>query len=75
MIDVTKSYRTISGKRVIGIKRVTHNSAGRLVTFPIKGSIVVREKPFKATYEIWTDEGICDPVWNNRPELNLVESK
>ena len=71
MIDITKNYQTVSGKRVIGLNRVPRNSAGKLVTFPIKGSVVVREKPFKSVYEIWTDDGICDLVWNSRPQDNL----
>lgn len=73
MIDLTKKYRTASGKRVINLKRVPYNSAGRKVTFSIKGSIILREKPLRVGYQIWTDEGICDPVHNAMSSLNLVE--
>jgi len=49
--------RTRSGKRVINILREPRNSCGSLVTFPIKGSIVEREKPIRLRYQIWTDTG------------------
>lgn len=48
---------TKSGKRIIGMRFRPFNDIGNPVTFPIKGSIVLREKPFKCTYQIWTVEG------------------
>ena len=65
MIDINKTYRTRSGKRVIGLKYVPLNSNGEKVTYPIKGSIIVREKPFKARYQIWSEDGITDVVFKN----------
>ena len=72
-IDPTKEYRTKSGKRVISINIVTHNSCGGKVTYPVKGCIVVREKPWKTDYCIWSADGRYDVVWGNHSELDLVE--
>jgi len=72
MIDVTKKY-TCNGKPVIGLQIVTHNSAGREVTYPVKGSVLVREKPRKLEYRIWSIDGIADVVWGKGH--NLVEVK
>ena len=56
-INVGKEYRTRSGKRVIGLKMVLHNSQGNEVTFPIKGPVIERETPRKTRYAIWTLDG------------------
>lgn len=60
-IDITKPHRTRSGKRVIGLECQLHNSTGDEVTFPIKGTIVVREAttrtPASLRYSIWTLDG------------------
>lgn len=65
--------KTVSGQRVIGLKCIPRNSAGNLVTYPIKGSIVRREKPWKTEYVIWSAKGERDVVFGNRAEDNLVE--
>lgn len=70
MIDVTKRY-TCGGKRVINLQIVTHNSCGERVTYPVKGSVVVREKPLKLDYRIWSLDGEADVVWHKGE--NLVE--
>ena len=62
---------TKDGHKVIGLVNVPLNSAGHRVTFPIKGSIVLREKPFKTQYTIWTDKGEIDPVWHKNNNFNL----
>lgn len=72
MIDITKPVKTRNGKRVLGLARVTHNSAGALVTYPLKGSVVLREKPLKLDYRIWSDDGKYDVVWGNHPEKDLI---
>lgn len=72
MLDITKSIQTKDGKRVIGLKIVEKNGSGQKVTYPLKGSIVVREKPLKLEYCIWTLDGIYDIVFNNHDEMNLV---
>lgn len=71
-IDITKEYKTRDGKRVINLARVDFNSAGHRVTYPIKGTIIVREKPRKTEYAIWSDEGVSDVVWGNHKHRDLV---
>jgi len=73
MIDITKPVTTAKGQRVIGLQRVPCNSEGRKVTYPLKGSVVVCEKPFRTEYNVWTDSGVWDVVWNRHPELNLIQ--
>ena len=71
-IDINKKY-TCNGKRVINLSYVPYNSCGDLVTYPIKGSIVVREKPLRLQYAIWSIDGSADVVWNSKPNLALIE--
>ena len=73
MIDISKTYQTKSGKRVVNIIYTPFNSNGQKVTYPIKGSIVLKEKPIKLNYQIWSEEGIYDIVYGSHPELNLME--
>lgn len=61
-IDVSKTY-TCNGKRVVNIQIILKNSSGSIVSYPVKGSIVVREKPLKLKYAIWSIEGKADVVW------------
>jgi hypothetical protein len=61
-IDPSKKYRTRrKGYRVIGLQIILHASTGQEVTFPVKGTIVVREdtpeKEGLTTYAIWTLDG------------------
>ena len=71
-IDISKKYQTADGRDVVCIVRVPRNSAGQLVTYPIKGSII--NKGRKApTYQIWSDHGIADVVFGRFEETNLVE--
>ena len=71
-IDITRPLKTRSGKRVIGIVRKTHNDIGDEVTYPLKGTIILREKPLKVTYHIWSNEGISDIVFGNMKDKDLV---
>lgn len=75
MLDITRPLHTKSGKRVIGLKIKEHNCVGNKVTYPLKGSIVIREKPLKLEYCIWTLDGIYDIVFNTHEEMNLVWKK
>jgi hypothetical protein len=54
-----KQYKTRDGHRVINVHEVPFNSVGNLVTFPIKGNVVIKEKPGKmnTTYTIWRKDG------------------
>jgi len=74
MIDPKKTYQTRAGQRVINISIVLKNSAGRFVTYPVKGSVVVREKPYQLVYHIWSLSGRSNVVWPD-PENDLVEVK
>lgn len=59
-IDVDRPYRTRDGKMVINLNRVLHNSTGNEVTFPVKGTVVVREKPLRTEFHVWTLDGRAD---------------
>ena len=74
MIDIKRKYRTRDGKRVVGLIYKPLNDCGNKVTYPIKGSIVVREKPLKLKYHIWSEDGISDVVWGNNENLDLIET-
>lgn len=69
-IDPTKTY-TCNGKRVIGLEIKHYNDVGDEVTYPVKGTIILREKPFKTKYTIWSLDGRADVVWGKGH--NLVE--
>lgn len=72
MLDITKPIQTVKGQRVIGLTIKEHNGVGNKVTYPLKGSIVVKEKPLQLEYCIWTLDGIYDIVFGNHSEKNLV---
>lgn len=67
-IDPQRRYKTRSGKEVIGLKVELHNEVGNEVSFPVKGSVVVRKTPVKYEYKIWTLDGrsqiIDDMQWS-----------
>ena len=71
-LSLPSELKTVNGKRVIDVRYEPRNSTGAKVTYPIKGSIVVQEKPFKTEYAIWSADGRIDVVFNRAPELNLV---
>lgn len=73
MIDVRKTYRTRSGLRVVGLEYKPLNSIGAKVTYPISGSIVMREKPLKFEYMIWSEDGLFDVVRGRNSGLDLIE--
>ena len=47
----------------------------KLAAYPIKGTIIFREKPSKAEYFIWLEDSTTDIVWNDNSHLNLVKIK
>ena len=58
MIDLKQQYRTRSGKKVVLHEIVLNNSAGRSVTFPVKGTIYTKHKVRTTKkYFIWTLTG------------------
>lgn len=71
-IDPTRQY-TCGGKRVIGLQITLHNSIGEEVTYPVSGSIVLKEKPWKTTYTGWSLDGRADVTWCKGDDLKLVK--
>jgi len=77
MIDLSKTYKTRSGLKVVLHKIVLKNSCGKNVTYPVKGTIYHNTKKNyghqKTQYFIWSIDGIADIVWGNNRDLDLVE--
>lgn len=66
---------TCDGKRVINLIVELYNSIGQEVTFPVKGNVVLKERPFKSEYRIWTLDGRAEVVkGSDRYDLKLVTS-
>ena len=72
-VKMDKHYKTINGRTVIILEIRTHNSAGKEVTYPVKGTIILQDKPLKTRYEIWSINGFIDVV-NPGRECDLVEA-
>ena len=64
VIDPEKTY-LCNGKQVIGLSIELYNSCGREVTFPVKGTVVLRAKPYKTEYRIWTLDGRSSCMMEN----------
>lgn len=73
MIDINKKY-TCAGKRVICLRIKRYNDAGNEVTYPVKGIVVLQEKPLRTACRIWSIDGIADVVWNKGDNLVEVDS-
>lgn len=72
MIDFNKQYKTRSGCRVILHEIKLKNACGADVTYPVKGTIILREKPLKKKNMIWSIDGITDVVWGKYSEYDLI---
>ena len=70
-IDPGKKY-TCNGCRVINLSIQMTNSCGEGVTYPVKGTVVLREKPFLTDYCIWSLDGLDNVVWPDSHH-NLVQ--
>lgn len=55
--DTTREYRTRNGDRVVLHEFVPTNFLGELVTFPVKGTVIKKDKPRSKRFNIWTLEG------------------
>lgn len=66
-IDTNKTYKTRNGKDIVGLTIQLTNENGNEVTFPVKASIVVRKKPYKTRYQIFTLDG-RSTLWGNDPD-------
>jgi len=75
IITLDKKYKTRDGKRVELHAITEYNSCGAKVTYPVKGTIILREKPIKIRYMIWSINGVTDVVWNKFSNLDLIEQK
>jgi len=71
-IDPTKKYKC-GGKPVENIVIKLTNSCGNEVTYPVKGSIVVRKNPLTLKYAVWSLDGLADVVWGNGHNLKLAK--
>ena len=66
-IDINKEY-TCNGYPVINLQIKLYNSAGNLVTYPVKGVVVERTKSGKTSYvyAIWSIHGLANVVWPDK---------
>jgi hypothetical protein len=71
MISLDKKYKTKDGKEVVLFEIKTTNSAGGMVSYPVKGYIRRKGRPPK--YMIWSIDGLVDIVWGNNASSDLVE--
>lgn len=69
-IDKNKQY-TYNGKKVIIHDIILYNSCGNEVTYPVKVTIVISEKPRKIKLKLFSLDGREDVVWGKG--YNLVE--
>lgn len=74
MIDLSKSYVTRNGFKVCNLHYKPFNSLGNKVTFPIKGSIIIKDKPLRMIYQIWTEDGNCSIFGEHKYDLIEVKS-
>lgn len=72
-IDVSKTYKTREGKNVEGLHIVLHNFCGHEVTYPIKGTIVLKEKPRKTEFAIWSLDGKKNIVFTDGKYDDLIK--
>jgi hypothetical protein len=70
-VDPSLTYKTRSGKRLIRLNLTCWNSAGSLVTYPVKASVVLKEKPLKLGYMIWSIEGKRNVMQESEDDLVL----
>jgi hypothetical protein len=72
-IDPNKKYKTRNGKRVENLHIVLYNSVGDEVTYPVKGTVVVRERPRKTEYCIWSLDGQKNICFQDQKGYDLVQ--
>jgi hypothetical protein len=72
MIDISKKYKTRDGCSVEGLHIKTTNSAGRKVTFPLKGNVVIQKVYRKLHYCIWTEKGTFHVI-DKKHDWDLIE--
>ena len=70
-IDLSKMYKTASGKAVENLSCILYNSLGEEVAYPLKGTVVVQKKPRKTRYTSWTLDG----RENTLPQISQIDSE
>lgn len=70
-MKLPKEMRTKGGLRVINLEYKPLNSVGNEVTFPIKGTIIIREKPRKTEYNIWRKDGRLSIFKETKKDLDI----
>lgn len=71
-IDPKKQY-TCGGKRVVNLRIELYNNVGKEVTYPVKGTVIISEKPWRTKYQIWSLDGRADVVWKKGPNLEMAQ--
>lgn len=76
-INTDCAYKTRSGQDVIHLDIVLKNSQGHEVTFPVKGSIVLKRNkkgtPTRTRYTIWMLDGRASLFGDHEDDLILQE--
>jgi hypothetical protein len=71
MINMDKTYTTRDGREVIIHEVKMHNSAGEIVSFPVKGTIieVLPSGRRRRTFSIWSLEGRARPLHEHDSDI------
>lgn len=70
IIDPSRVY-TCGGHLVVNLEIVLHNSAGRKVTYPVKGTVLIGAR--RKDYRIWSINGQADVIWGHGENLFLTD--
>jgi hypothetical protein len=68
-VDNTHQYRTRSGNAVVIHETVLRNSAGQIVTFPVKGTVIDKANPRKKHMQIWTLDGRANVLGESKDDV------
>ncbi len=72
MIAKGETWMDGAGRRVIIHAIKLYNSCEEKVTYPVKGTVILKEKPRRTMQEIYTLEGKVNVVWDS-PMENLIK--
>jgi hypothetical protein len=70
-LDLSKMYKTASGKTVESLSCILYNSLGEEVAYPLKGTVVLCKHPRKTRYTSWTLDG----RENTLPQISNIDSE
>ena len=71
-IDIKKKYKTRGGKEVELSGIVMVNGIGNEVTYPVKGLIILKQRPRKTENCIWSLDGKYNVINNGEKDLVKV---